>query len=401
MVSFGAAIGLAVGGLGKGLEYGIDLGNKINKTLDEGKIRDAQSEAMDAAQAARKADMDKLITQIDSADPSAPSAWAVNGQNYGSREEAEAVAGRAVNPMYDYFTQGGYGAQVRDEYLAQGDLEGAKRWDDFSKSASTEAALGSFSRAITDVRGGDWDSAFRNIERGYQAAGAGYKIDSHDLLKDDAGNVIGANITITNPDGTQSTHTFDSVDDLTDQILALTDPKALVTGVQQSAAAATAAQAELATYGAKSEIDTQAHAAEGAIDSGIKAADAAAASGVAVDQHRAEAAIDTEAAIATEAGKRALPPSQGSGISSEQKNELSVIERRFGKMDMYGNVDISSPEAQAAIQAYWTAQNKPQYARLYGGTAAAAPAAAGSDAAPAGSADDQEFETWTLDGPIR
>lgn len=382
MVSFGAAIGLAVGGLGEGLKYGMDIGNKINTAWKAGEISDIQAEALSGAETERNADMQKLIQQVDNA---GTPGFSVNGTAFGTREEAEAAAGKLVNPMWDYLQQGGYATQVRDAYIGQGDIEQAQRWDAFSKSQTTEAAMGSFSSAVTALRSGDWDAAFRNIERGYQAAGAGYKIDSHEMLKDEAGNVIGAKLTITSPDGSQQTHTIDGIEDLTDLALSVTDPKALFDSITASSAAAAGRAADVAEYGAKSDIDTNAAAAEAGID---------------VQQHAAESAIDTDAAVEEEARKRALPPSQTGGLSSAEKAELEQIESRFAATDMWGKPVLNDPATQAAIRAYWLSKGNQRYADLYGDTTVAAPPAASSGAASGGAAGDQ-FEAWTLDGPVR
>lgn len=141
-----------------------------------------------------------------------------DGQRAG-QEPTKAQREKATKTFVERYV-GETAPKIVEFYLQRGDIEKAEQFQAFIGRQETKAGLKAWAEAVHAAQVGDEEGFMRSLEKTYNAKGYyddGYSVleGQSGLLKDDAGNVTGAEITYRNDDtGETFTRSFESTEDL-------------------------------------------------------------------------------------------------------------------------------------------------------------------------------------------
>lgn len=213
-----ANFGLGVAGLVQGINSGLDTGVKIKGLINQNRLETTRRDAMNAAQQARSNDVNKAISVGAGANAdntmTVPT-YAVEGKTYGTQEEARGAAEKTVGDLAEYYTK--VAAPKVYQTLLEIDPEKAMAWQDWTEQQTTKQGMKHWANAVRAAGMGDFEGFGKNLMKAYNTHGYsqdGVEATNWKTLKDDNGDITGAELTFKTRDGKEMTQTFNGTEDL-------------------------------------------------------------------------------------------------------------------------------------------------------------------------------------------
>jgi hypothetical protein len=170
----------------------------------------------------------------------------------------EKAAGRDPGDILGFFRTHA-GPQMKMTMLKNGDIAGAKAFDDWSKSADAEQGVKLFGSAMEKAQMGDTEGAFDDAVKAANLKGYmgdhGYKLTGKDKRKAPDGTEY-FHISATTPDGKTMEQDV-PLDQVSTFISRVANPEAAFAASQKAAEAGTKQAQELDTYKKKKQIDAE------------------------------------------------------------------------------------------------------------------------------------------------
>lgn len=205
---------MGLGNLGIGLaaalgsfRQGMQTGQSLRGLWNESETRDQMRSGMERATADRQNALNGLVSVTGGGESGQPEAFQVGNRSFANRAEADAEAGRYVGGVMDFFNQR-YAPSIYENYVRNGDMEGAERWNSHVNNAMTQSAVRTFGEANRLRAMGDEAGAVRLLMRVGQAApgNEGRNVTGVQPLTNDQGQRSGYRVMFTGPDGQTGTH---------------------------------------------------------------------------------------------------------------------------------------------------------------------------------------------------
>lgn len=212
-----ASFGIGLGAFAQGLNSGIDTGAKLNNLYQQGKLRRAQKQGVADAKAARESAIDGLV-QVGSA-PNADNTmtmptYKVGDQSFGDQASARKAAEGQVGSLDDFFSKVA-APKIYEQYL-EIDPEKAEAWKQWNEAKEVKQGQKLWAQAVMKANMGDFDGFGKALVKAYNTRGYfddGTQVKDWKTLKDDKGNITGAELTFKGADGKEFTQTINGVED--------------------------------------------------------------------------------------------------------------------------------------------------------------------------------------------
>lgn len=210
-----ANFGIGLGAFAQGLNTGIDAGQKLGGLIQQGKLTRARKQGMADARAARSSAIDNLV-QVGSVDDGLMTkpTYSVEGQNYATQDEARQAAESRVGSLDEFYTRVA-APKIYEQYL-EIDPEKAEAWRKWNEDKQVRQGQRYWASAVMKANMGDFDGFGQDLVRAYNTRGYfddGLQVKGWETLKDDAGNITGAKLTMKGPDGKEYTQTINGMED--------------------------------------------------------------------------------------------------------------------------------------------------------------------------------------------
>lgn len=121
----------------------------------------------------------------------------VGGKSYATREEAYKAADAAAPTTMDFFMKNAV-PKIAEQYIANGDIEKAKAWDEWSQQHKSQQAMKEWSSMYRAAQFGDFEKAADHAFNLYKQYDDGVTPVSKETVKDKDGNVTGFNVRLKN-----------------------------------------------------------------------------------------------------------------------------------------------------------------------------------------------------------
>lgn len=121
----------------------------------------------------------------------------VGGKSYATREEAYKAADASAPSTMDFFMKNAV-PKIQEQYLANGDIEKAKAWDEWSQQHKSQQAMKEWSSMYRAAQFGDFEKAADHAFNLYKQYDDGVTPVSKETVKDADGNVTGFNVRLKN-----------------------------------------------------------------------------------------------------------------------------------------------------------------------------------------------------------
>ena len=212
-----ANFGIGLGAFAQGLNTGIDAGQKLGGLIQQGKLARARKQGMADARAARSSAIDNLV-KVGSA-PNADNTmtmptYSVGDQTYASHDEARKAAEGQVGSLEDFYAKVAV-PKIYEQYL-EIDPEKAEAWRKWNEDKQVRQGQRYWASALMKANMGDFEGFGQDLVRAYNTRGYfddGLQVKDWETLKDEAGNITGAKLTIKGPDGKEYTQTINGMED--------------------------------------------------------------------------------------------------------------------------------------------------------------------------------------------
>lgn len=212
-----ANFGIGVGAFAQGLSSGIDTGVKLHGLMQQGKLRKARESGMADAKAARQSAIDSLVKVGSTANADntmTMPAYNVGDQSYGDETSARKAAEGQVGSL-DEFYQKVAVPKIYEQYM-EIDPEKAETWMRWNEEKQVRQGQKYWSQAIGRANAGDFDGFGKYLVKAYNTRGYfddGTEVKDWKTLKDDKGNITGAQLTFKGPDGKEFTQVVNGMED--------------------------------------------------------------------------------------------------------------------------------------------------------------------------------------------
>lgn len=391
-----ANFGIGLGAFAQGLTNGMQLGRQVRDARNDNKMRKAREQGMADAKAARSSAIDSLI-QTGSA-PNADNTmtvptYQVGGQSFADEGSARKAAEGKVGSLDDYY-QRVAAPKIYEQYL-EIDPEKAEAWRAWNEQKQVKAGQRHWAQAVMKANMGDFDGFGQELVKAYNTRGYfedGTEVKDWKTLKDDKGNITGAQLTFKGPDGKEFSQVINGMDDAYRVGAFMMSPENVFNTGWSEIQAAKKAQIEMAKEDRKFQRDValEDRRESGRVSRQQSQNDAAlerTVIGKQMDSANKTAAVDAKVAALKKAGysdafiNEALPAMLGIG---EYKKAAAPEEvRRMlhqARLSSDYNYARKSPQEQAAvIEQDMQLINGPQQRRnpMAGGMQSQAPAGRG------------------------
>ena len=206
---------MGMGNIGIGLtaamqtfNQGIQLGRQVKGLTQEREIEKITKDGMAQAQQDRQSQIQGMI-ETQPLGGGAES-YKVGNRTFTNRAAAEKEAESHVGSVIDHFNKT-IAPQIRETYIAQGNMAMAEQWDKYSQNDATKRGMRAYAKALRARAMGDDEGALKSMVEAYNDAdyyGDGYKISGYEPIKDKDGKVLGYRGTFEGPDGKTTTQDF-------------------------------------------------------------------------------------------------------------------------------------------------------------------------------------------------
>lgn len=133
--------------------------------------------------------------------------FTVGGKSYATREEAYKAADAAAPSTMDFFMKNAV-PKIQEQYIANGDIEKAKAWDEWTKEHQSQKAMKEWSSMYRAAQFGDFEKAADHAFNLYKQYDDGITPVSKETVKDKDGNVTGFNVRLKNDNTGEVTSQF-------------------------------------------------------------------------------------------------------------------------------------------------------------------------------------------------
>lgn len=212
-----ANFGIGLGAFTQGINQGIDTGSRLRQVSDNNKLRKARQQGMNDAKVARSSAIEGLI-QTGSA-PNADNTmtmptYKVGDQSYADEASARKAAEGRIGSLEDFYTKVA-APKIYEQYL-EVDPEKAEAWKAWIENKQVKQGLKHWSRAVMKANMNDFDGFGEELVKAYNTRGYfddGTEVKDWKTLKDDKGNITGAQLTFKGPDGKEYTQAINGMED--------------------------------------------------------------------------------------------------------------------------------------------------------------------------------------------
>lgn len=212
-----ANFGIGLNAFAEGLNTGVNTGYKLRQVSDENKMRKVRQEGMAEAKGARQSAIDKMV-QVGSA-PSADGqstmpTYNVDGQSYGDQDSARKAAEGKVGSLDEFYTKVA-APKIYEQYL-EIDPEKAEAWKTWNDAKQVKAGQKLWADAVMKANMGDFEGFGKSLVKAYNTRGYfddGTQVKDWKTLKDDKGNITGAQLTFKGPDGKEYNQVINGMED--------------------------------------------------------------------------------------------------------------------------------------------------------------------------------------------
>lgn len=214
--------GIGLAGLASGINQGLDIGLKIKGIMKQNDLEAAQREGVAAAKQARSADVDSLVQAgigggANASNTMTVPTYNVDGKQYADQESATAAASKSqkIGSMEEYF-QKVAAPKIYDKYL-EIDPEQAAAWKEWSDKQDVKTGMKHWANAVQSAGRGDFEGFGQNLVKAYNTHGYsqdGMQVKDWKTLKDDKGDIVGAQLTFKGPDGKETSQVFNGMEDV-------------------------------------------------------------------------------------------------------------------------------------------------------------------------------------------
>lgn len=212
-----ANFGIGIGALAQGLSSGIDTGAKLHGLMQQGKLRKAREAGMADAKAARQSAIDGLVkvgSTSNAGDTATVPTYQVGDQSYADEASARKAAEGQVGSLDEFYTKVA-APKIYEEYLAI-DPEKAEAWKAWNDAKEVKQGQKLWASAVMKANMGDFDGFGKDLVKAYNSRGYfddGTQVKDWKTLKDDKGNITGAQLTFKGPDGKEYSQVINGMED--------------------------------------------------------------------------------------------------------------------------------------------------------------------------------------------
>lgn len=212
-----ANFGIGVGAFAQGLSSGIDTGAKLHGLMQQGKLRKARESGMADAKAARQSAIDGLVQVGSASSPDGQMTmptYQVGDQSYGDETSARKAAEGRVGSLDEFYSKVA-APKIYEQYL-EIDPEKAEAWRAWNEAKEVKRGQKHWAQAVMKANMGDFDGFGQELVKAYNTRGYfedGTKVKDWKTIKDDKGNITGAQFTFKGPDGKEFTQVVNGMED--------------------------------------------------------------------------------------------------------------------------------------------------------------------------------------------
>jgi|GEM_PF-6840973 len=212
-----ANFGIGIGALAQGLSSGIDTGAKLHGLMQQGKLRKAREAGMADAKTARQSAIDGLVQvgSTSNADNTMTMpTFNVGDQSYSDEASARKAAEGQVGSLDEFYIKVA-APKIYEEYLAI-DPEKAEAWKAWNDAKEVKQGQKLWASAVMKANMGDFDGFGKDLVKAYNSRGYfddGTQVKDWKTLKDDKGNITGAQLTFKGPDGKEYSQVINGMED--------------------------------------------------------------------------------------------------------------------------------------------------------------------------------------------
>jgi len=212
-----ANFGIGIGAFAQGLSSGIDTGAKLHGLMQQGKLRKAREAGMADAKAARQSAIDGLVkvgSTSNAGNTATVPTYKVGDQSYADEASARKAAEGQVGSLDEFYTKVA-APKIYEEYLAI-DPEKAEAWKAWNEAKQVKQGQRLWASAVMKANMGDFDGFGKELVKAYNTRGYfddGTQVKDWKTLKDDKGNITGAQLTFKGPDGKEFTQVINGMED--------------------------------------------------------------------------------------------------------------------------------------------------------------------------------------------
>ena len=212
-----ANFGVGIGAFAQGLTNGMQLGRDIRDARNELKLANAREKGMEEAKAARQSAIDSLVKVGSTANADntmTMPAYNVGDQSYGDETSARKAAEGQVGSLDEFFNKVAV-PKISEQYM-EIDPEKAETWMRWNEEKQVRQGQKYWSQAIGRANAGDFDGFGKYLVKAYNTRGYfddGTEVKDWKTIKDDKGNITGAQLTFKGPDGKEFTQVVNGMED--------------------------------------------------------------------------------------------------------------------------------------------------------------------------------------------
>lgn len=224
--------GYMLEGIVNGLSDGIKLGTQIRGAMDSAEVRSVMADGLEGAKVSRAADIEANSQVGSKANAentmTVPTYDDTRGNSYADAD-AQAKAAERNAPSVDELYLRDVVPKIKETYIAQGNIQAADAWDQWSQEKNTRTALKHLGQATVAARMGDFKGYADNMVKTYNSPDYlddDIKVEGHDLIKDKDGNVTGISLKMKNlTSGETFVQKVEGQEDMVNLGLAALDPR--------------------------------------------------------------------------------------------------------------------------------------------------------------------------------
>lgn len=212
-----ANFGIGLDAFARGLNQGVQTGNQLRQVSNENKMRKAREEGMSEAKAARQSAIDGLVQVGSASSPDGQSTmptYNVDGQSFGDEASARKAAESQVGSLDEFYSKVA-APKIYEQYL-EIDPEKAEAWRAWNEAKEVKRGQKLWAEAVTRANMGDFEGFGKKLVKAYNTRGYfddGTEVKDWKTLKDDQGNITGAQLTFKGPDGKEFTQVVNGMED--------------------------------------------------------------------------------------------------------------------------------------------------------------------------------------------
>ena len=212
-----ANFGIGIGAFAQGLNQGMETGAKLRGAYNDIKMANAREKGMEEAKAARQSAIDSLVKVGSTANADntmTMPAYNVGDQSYGDETSARKAAEGQVGSLDEFFQKVAV-PKIYEQYM-EIDPEKAETWMRWNEEKQVRQGQKYWSQAIGRANAGDFDGFGKYLVKAYNTRGYfddGTEVKDWKTIKDDKGNITGAQLTFKGPDGKEFTQVVNGMED--------------------------------------------------------------------------------------------------------------------------------------------------------------------------------------------